>query len=109
MATFAPQDSTVNGAALTMHNAAAGDKVSGVVRPTRMVVDNGTAGAVTLTIDPPGNNDYGLANAAKTYTIPVGLYELMLLPMYRDSTDSDLVSLAWSATPGATLAWAAVG
>ncbi|MEU7861199.1 hypothetical protein [Nonomuraea sp. NPDC049141] len=109
MATRAPQVATVAGGVLTMYNAAAADKVSGVTKPTRMIVNNATAAPITCTVDPPGTTDYGVATPAKVWTIPVGFYEFLLLPSFRDPADSSLVSLAWSATPGSTLTWAAVG
>lgn len=109
MATRAPQGTTVDGATLTMHQAAAADKVSGIIRPTRMIVNNTTAGTVTLTIDPPGSTDLGVANPAKAYTLAVGISHVLLLPTSRDPADSNLISLAWSATPGATLTFAVLG
>lgn len=109
MATRAPQVATVNGSALTMHQAAAADKVSGVTRPTRMIVNNTTAASVTLTIDPPGNTEYDVANPAKPYTIPVGVWDVLLLPSFRNPADSNLISLDWSATPGVTLTFAVIG
>lgn len=109
MATRAPQVATVAGGVLTMHNAAAADKVSGVTREMRVIVNNATAAPITLTVDPVGNNAYGVANPAKVWTVPIGFYELLLLPSFRDPADSNLVSLAWSATPGSTLTFAVVG
>lgn len=109
MATRAPQIATVAGGVLTMYNAAAADKVSGVTKPMRMIVNNATAAPITLTVDPPGNNEYGVANPAKPWTIPIGYYELLLLPSFRDPADTNLVSLAWSATPGSTLTFAVLG
>ena len=106
MATRSPQVAVVNGAAVTMHSAAAGDKVSGVKKPTRMLVVNGGS-TITLTIDPPGDTDYGVANPAKTYTIPAGTFQLLLLPSYRDPDDGNLVSLTWSSTTSVT--WAVIG
>ncbi|GAA0403077.1 hypothetical protein GCM10009530_63830 [Microbispora corallina] len=108
MATHGPQVAVVNGAAITLHSAAAGDKVSGIKKTTRMLVVNGSGSAVTLTIDPPGNTDYGVANPAKTYTIPANSsFTLLLLPSYRDPADSNLISLAWSSTT--TVTWAVIG
>ncbi|WP_214327847.1 hypothetical protein [Nonomuraea sediminis] len=109
MATRAPQVATVAGSALTMYQAAAADKVSGVTRETRMIVSNTTAGPVTLTVTPPGTTEYAVAKPNKVWTIPVGMYELLLLPTFRDPQDSNLISLSWSATPGATLTWAVIG
>lgn len=108
MPTRAPQPATVTGAALTMHNAAADDKVSGIRRPTTMLVNNATAGAVTLTVNPPGTTEYGITNPAKPWTIPIGMYRLKLLPSFRNSADSHLVTLGWSATPGSTLTWSVI-
>lgn len=109
MATRAPQGTTVDGATLTMHNAAAADKVSGIIRPTRMIVNNTTAGTVTLTITPPGSTEYNVANPAKAYTLAIGISHVQLLPSSRDPADSYLISLAWSSTPGATLTFAVLG
>lgn len=108
MPTRAPQAATVPGAALTMYDAAADDKVSGISRPTRVIVHNTTAGAVTLDVDPPGNTDYGVPNPVKQWTIPVGYHSLLLIPSMRNPADSNLITLTWSAT-GSTLKWAAVG
>lgn len=109
MATRAPQIATVAGGALTMYNAAAADKVSGVTSELPMIVNNTTAGAVTLTVTPPGTTGYNVANPAKVWTIPVGFYRLRLLPTFRDPADSNLISLTWSATPGSTLTFTVVG
>lgn len=109
MATRAPQVATVAGGVLTMYTAAAADKVSGVTRETRMIVNNTTAAPVTLTVTPPGTTGYGVANPPKPWTIPVGFYELLLLPSMRNPADSNLISLAWSATPGSTLTFAVLG
>jgi hypothetical protein len=100
---------TVDGGALTFYNAASGDKVSGVTRELLMIVNNGTAGAVTLTITPPGTTNYNVNNPAKPYTLPVGFYKLRLLPSFRDPEDSNLITLGWSATPGSTLTWTVIG
>ncbi|MFI6477362.1 hypothetical protein ACIBH1_05480 [Nonomuraea sp. NPDC050663] len=108
MPTRAPQVATVTGGALTMSNAAADDKVSGVTREVTMIVENGTAGPITLGVTPPGSTDYGVANPEKEWTIPVGMYRLRLLPSMRDPEDSYNVALQWSATPGSTLTWAVV-
>jgi len=107
MATRAPQVAVVDGAAVTMHSAASGDKVSGIKKPTRMLVVNDGESSVTLTIDPPGNTAYGVANPAKTFTIPVGSFSLLLLPSYRDPADGNLIALTWSATTDVT--WAVIG
>ncbi|MBP2704399.1 hypothetical protein JOL79_11300 [Microbispora sp. RL4-1S] len=108
MATHGPQVAVVNGAAITMHPAAAGDKVSGIKKTTRMTVVNDGDSSVTLTIDPPGTTEYGVANPAKTYTIPAtSTFQLLLLPSYRDPADSNLIALSWSATTDVT--WAVIG
>ncbi|MGA4989870.1 hypothetical protein [Nonomuraea bangladeshensis] len=108
MATRAPQVPTMNGAALAMHAAASGDKVSGVRTPTRMLVFNDGDSSVTLTASVPGNTSYGVAAPDKTYTIPANsYYVLRLLPEYRDPADSNLIALSWSATTDVT--WAVIG
>jgi hypothetical protein len=108
MPTRAPQPATVAGGALTLHNAAADDKVSGITREMTMIVNNTTAGTVTLGVTPPGTTQYGVANPVKEWTLPVGFSRLKLLPGFRDPEDSQLITLDWSATPGSTLTWAVV-
>lgn len=108
MATRAPQTATFNGAALTLHPAESGDKVSGVRRATRMIVINDSDSQVTLTAAVPGNTAYGVAAPDKTFTIPANSpYLLSLLPDYRDAADSYQISLTWSATTDVT--WAVIG
>lgn len=108
MATRSPQTPTFEGAALTLYNAASGDKVSGVRRPTRMLVVNGAGSPVTLTVAVPGNNGYGEANPDKDFTIGANsTHVLTLLPEYRDPSDSYLISLTWSSTTSVT--WAVIG
>jgi hypothetical protein len=108
VATRAPQVPTFNGGALTMHTAAAGDKVSGVTKPTRVLVHNGSGVSVTLTATVPGNTSYNVAAPDKTFTIAANsFYVLTLLPEYRDASDSYLVALGWSATTDVT--WAVIG
>ncbi|MFI6299546.1 hypothetical protein ACIBEJ_48685 [Nonomuraea sp. NPDC050790] len=108
MPTRAPQVATVAGGVLTLSNAAADDKVSGVTSETVVIVNNTTAAPVTLGVTPSGTTGYGVALPEKEWTIPVGFYRLRLLPSMRDPEDSYLVALQWSATPGSTLTWAAV-
>ncbi|MBN6054516.1 hypothetical protein JYK22_21420, partial [Nonomuraea sp. RK-328] len=108
VATYAPQVPTMNGAALTLNNAAAGDKVSGVRTPTRMLVVNASGSPVTLTATVPGNTAYGVAAPDKTYTIGANSSHILtLLPEYRDASDSYLISLSWSSTTSVT--WAVIG
>ncbi len=108
MATRLPQVPTYMGGALTMHAAAAGDKVSGVTQPTRILVVNDSGSSVTLTATVPGNNSYGVAAPDKPFTIGANsFYVLKLLPEYRDASDSYLISLTWSATTDVT--WAVIG
>ena len=108
MATRAPQVPTFNGGALTMHAAAAGDKVSGVTRPTRVLVFNDGDSSATLTVTVPGNTAYNVAAPDKPLTIPANSYFVFtLLPEYRDRADSNLISLGWSATTD--LSWAVIG
>lgn len=107
MATRAPQAATYAGAALTLHAAASGDKVSGVRKPTPMLVVNDGASAVTLTVTVPGTTVYGEDNPDKQFTIPAGTHHLLtLLPEYRDPADSYLIALSWSATTD--VSWAVI-
>lgn len=108
MATYDPHVAVVNGSAVTMRAAAAGDKIRGIKRDTRMLVFNGSGASITLTITPPGTTEYGVANPAKTYTIAAGAYfALLLKPSYRDPADSNLIALSWSSTT--TVTWAVIG
>lgn len=108
MATHGPQTPSFEGAALTLHPAAAGDKVNGIRQPTRMVIVNGGAAQVTLTIPVPGTTGYGEDNPDKPITIAAGSTHLLtLLPEYRDPADSSLIALTWSATED--VSWAVIG
>ncbi|OPG13624.1 hypothetical protein [Microbispora sp. GKU 823] len=108
MATRSPQTPTFEGAALTLYNAASGDKVQGVRQPTRMLVVNGSGSPVTLTVAVPGNTGYGVAKPDKTFTIGAGTSHILtLLPEYRDPADSNLIALSWSSTT--TVTWAVIG
>jgi len=105
MATYEPQVATVQGDELVFHAADSGDQVSGVDKPTRMIVNNAGMSSVTLTITPPGKTEYGVDLPDKVWTIPAEtVYSLLLLPSFRDPDDDWLVSLTWSATSDVTFA-----
>jgi hypothetical protein len=99
---------TIETAAVTFHAAAAGDKISGVGTPKTVIVFNESGAPITGTIDPPGNNLYGVANPAKVLTCAAGAYtSFKVLPAYRDPTDSNLISITWSSTTD--VSWAVIG
>ncbi|MBX6166292.1 MAG: hypothetical protein IRY84_01405 [Thermobispora bispora] len=107
MATRAPQTATYAGAALTLYAAASGDKVSGIRRPTPMLVVNDGESSVTLTVTVPGTTVYGEDLPDKEFTIPAGShYVLTLLPEYANPADSYLIALSWSATTD--VSWAVI-
>jgi hypothetical protein len=108
MATRAPVVPTINATPLTFHAAAAGDKISGVTSPKTVIVFNDSDASITATVDPPGNNEYGVARPAKVITCPANSYTAFtVLPIYRDPADTNLVAIAWSATTD--LSFAVVG
>lgn len=107
MATRAPQAATFAGAALTLYEAASGDKVSGIRRPTPMLVVNESDSSITLTVSVPGTTVYGEDLPDKTFTIAAGTHYLLeLLPEYCDPTDSNLIALSWSGTTD--VSWAVI-
>lgn len=104
----AAQVATFEGATLTLHPATGDDKVVGVRQPTRMLVVNDGASAVTLTIPVPGRTSYGEDNPDKDITIPAGTHFILtLLPEYRDPADDNLITLTWSDTTD--VSWAVIG
>lgn len=106
MTTYAPVAVTLNGVAATYNAAAAGDKVSGPGDNVWITVKNGSGSPITLTITPPGNNAYGVAYPAKTFSIAAtGEKDVPILALYGDPSDSGNVALSWSSTT--TVTWAA--
>lgn len=105
MATRAPQAITLDGVALTFHAAASGDKVSGAGAHVAIIVTNASGSSVNLTVDPPGQTDYGVATPSKVIAVAAGATKAIpMLSLYRDPADSYLVSLTWSATTDVTFA-----
>ena len=108
MATRAPVVATFEASELVFFAAASGDKISGATRPLTLIVNNASVSSITVTIDPPGNNEYGVANPAKVLTCPASKFtKFKVLPSYRDPADSNLISLSWSATT--TVTWTVLG
>lgn len=104
MATRAPVAATFEASELVMFAAASGDKISNASKPLTVIVNNASVSSITVTIDPPGNNGYGVANPAKVLTCPASKFtKFTVLPSYRDRADSNLISLSWSATT--TVTW----
>jgi hypothetical protein len=108
MATRTPVVPTINATPLTFHAAAAADKINGVTSPKTVIVFNDSDASITATVDPPGDNEYGVAKPAKVITCPANSYTAFkVLPLYRDPEDTNLVSIAWSETTD--VSWAVVG
>lgn len=103
MATRAPVSSSFEAAELVFFAAAAGDKISGASKPLTVIVNNASESSITATIDPPGNNEYGVGNPAKVLTCAASKFtRFKVLPSYRDPEDSNLISVTWSATTDVT-------
>ena len=104
MATTAgPTAITVDGVAPVINVAASGDKISGAGDRVFVNVANGGGSPMTLTITPPGNTGYNVANPAKVITITNGTQkDIPVLAAYGDPADSSLVTLVWSATTSVT-------
>lgn len=67
-----------------------------------LLVNNGSASPVDVTIAVPGNTIYGVAAPDKTISVPAGeLWEIPLLDVYRDPADRS-AHISWSATPSVT-------
>lgn len=106
MTTYAAQSPSASGVVLTFHAAASGDKISGIKNAGRLIVKNGSGGAITVTITPPGTTEYGVTNPVKTVSVADGAEEMItLLRAYRNSADSFNIALSWSGTSSVT--WAA--
>lgn len=105
LTTYSPVAITVDGVAATYNAAAAGDKVSGAGEDVFLTVKNGSGGSITLTITPSGNTAYNVALPVKTFTVAAsGEKDIPVLAAYANPSDSNLVALAWSATPSVTFA-----
>lgn len=105
MATTAgPTAITVGGVAPVSNVAASGDKISGAGDRVFVNVANGAGVSMTLTITPPGNTAYAVANPAKVFTIPAtSQMDIPVLAVYANPADSNLVALTWSSTT--TVTW----
>ncbi|MGI5233842.1 hypothetical protein [Actinoallomurus sp. CA-142502] len=104
--TATPKAITVDGVTPTYNTAASGDKVAAGGRGVFVTVKNGGAAPVTLTVNPPGKTQYGVANPAKTWSIAAaGEQDIPMLAAYGDPSDGGRIALGWSAT--ASVTWAA--
>jgi hypothetical protein len=96
---------TRDGVALTYATASGGgDKVKPGDR-VFLLVRNGGASSLTVTISGVGQTGYGVDNPDKTFTVAAGADEAFpLLPAYGDPDDGGLAAIAWSATTSVTFA-----
>ncbi len=101
MATRTAQAMTTAGTALTSYSAASGDKIT----PDDnlfLIITNGDASPMTVTVTVPGNNSYGEANPDPVRTIANGTTKAVkLLREWADPSDG-LIALTWSATTSVT-------
>ncbi len=103
MADYSPDAVVHSGTAPNVRSAASGDKLldPGDRRVLRVV--NGGGSSITLTIAVPGTTAYGVANPAKTVTVPNGATRYVsILAAYGDPSDGGKVALSWSATTSVT-------
>lgn len=69
-----------------------------------LLVNNGSASSITVTLAVPGNTSYGVATPDKTVTVPANqLWAIPLLDVYRDPSTRQ-VAVSWSATTTVTRA-----
>ena len=108
MTDYTPTAITMDGVAVTFNAAAAGDKITNVAQGGAYIhVKNGGGAPITVTIAPPGNTSYGVANPSKVVTVTNGTEKIIsLLPAYANPSDGNKVALTWSATTSVT--WAAL-
>lgn len=67
-----------------------------------LLVNNGDASSIDVTIAVPGNTEYGVAAPDKVISVPAGeLWEIPLLEVYRDPSDR-LAHITWSSTTSIT-------
>lgn len=103
MADYSSEAVTHAGTTPTSRSAAAGDKLTTPATGKFLRVTNGGGASITLTINPPGDTSYGVANPDKVITIANGVTKyIAVLPVYGDPADGGKVSLAWSATTSVT-------
>jgi hypothetical protein len=101
--TAGPTAITTDGVVPVSNVAASGDKISGAGTGVFVNVANGGGSPITLTITPSGNTAYGVANPAKVFTIANATQKDIPIPaIYANPSDSNLVTLVWSATTSVT-------
>lgn len=104
MATIPVVTPSINGAVHAPTSATAGpDTIAPAGRPVILVVNNGNASAITVTIVVPGNTKYGPANPDITSTsITAGAHGTFLLPADIADPTTNLISVTSSLTPSVT-------
>lgn len=103
MADYTSEAVTHAGIVPTVRTAAAGDKLTDPGAGRVLRVTNGGGASITLTITPPGNTSYGVANPAKVITIANGVTKyISVLAEYGNQADAGKVALTWSATTSVT-------
>lgn len=110
MAELSTQHATIGGAVLTFTPAAAsGDGIRGGDR-TVLLVNNGSASAVTVTVVTPGNTEYGQPEPdVPSVSIPAaGVAVIGPLPRKLADPSDGLVHVTYSAATSVTVAVAAL-
>lgn len=103
MADYPPDAVVHSGSAASSRSAASGDKLLDPGDRRLLRVTNGGGSSVTLTISVPGTTGYGVANPAKTVTVPASATRYIpVLAAYGNPADGGKVALAWSATTSVT-------
>lgn len=93
-----------DGAALALLPAAAGDTAR-TGNHRALLVQNGGAAPITVTIAVPGQTATGEDIPDNVVPVAVGeLRAIPLLPLYADPANSRLASISWSATTSVTRA-----
>jgi hypothetical protein len=104
MAILTPLVPSATGTTYTTSAASAGgDKVSPV--NCSVIVTNGSASSITLTVDVPGNDQFGLARPDIAITIAAGTSKLVgPFPLSIANPADGYVNLSYSAVTSVTIA-----
>lgn len=102
MAQIPTRTPTHAGLDLDLAAAAADDTAACGTGQYSLLVNNGSASDVDVTIAVDSTTSYGVASPAKVITVPAGeLWMIPLLSEYRDPDDG-LAHIAWEATTDVT-------
>jgi hypothetical protein len=104
MTDYSPDAVTHSGTAVSIRNAAAGDKLLDPGDHRNLRILNGGGAPITLTIVVAGTTNYGVNKPSKVITIANGATPryVPIYAEYGDPADGGKVPLTWSATTSVT-------